>query len=522
MDSKGDERSQPAVNGSDLIVLRRFVQNTAISAVAYALAGVLGLFAVGVIARSYGVAVLGLIVLARTFLPTGIFALIDFGVSESTTQFVARGRVGDWAVASEKVSLLTTIAAVTGVFAAIGLWISAAILTAIFKVAPDQADVFVAILRVTAPLLPITFLGLVAEGALKGFEQYGWLRLTEVGGNALYVVAVYALVWQGAPFEMIAYSYLAMTVAKYLVLAGVLYRAVQATPLRFRSWTASSRRDVLHRCWLMFNNRLAGVFQQTLVPLAIGALYSPAAVGTYDLITRLPRFLKATMAPLHSAILPLSTYIEESSDTRRLQILGRNGLVLPTAVVVPVLVVVALFSEQILKVWVGPQHAGEWPWLALSMFIPAFTVMLGAGQTALMVRSDFLRLNTKLLYLQVAVQYLVTALALVWFRERAFILGWVVSYVVFAPVTAHRVLSYMNLPASLFWEQVGKHALVATILAVVITAGKMFLDPGSLVALMIAGGFSCILAWALSGAIILSGSDRAMFGRFAKAMTRHS
>jgi O-antigen/teichoic acid export membrane protein len=242
----------------------------------------------------------------------------------------------------------------------------------------------------------------------------------------------------------------------------------------------------------------------------------------YDLITRLPRFLKATMAPLHSAILPLSTHIEESSDTRRLQILGRNGLVLPTAIVVPILVVVALFSEQILKVWVGPQHADQWPWLALSMFIPAITVMLGAGQTALMVRSDFLRLNTKLMYLQVATQYLVTGLTLVWLRERAFILGWVVSYVVFAPVTAHRMLSYMNLPNSLFWEQLGKHTLVAAILAVVVTGCKMVLDPGGLTALVIIGGFSCILAWALSGTIVLSGSDRAMFGRFARAMTPHS
>ena len=49
--------------------------------------------------------------------------------------------------------------------------------------------------------------------------------------------------------------------------------------------------------------------------------------------------------------------------------------------------------------------------------------------------------------------------------------------------------------------------------------GKTFLDPVGLVALVVAGGLSCILALALSGAIILSGSDRAMFGRFAKAMT---
>lgn len=503
-------------------MLRRFVQNTAISAVAYALAGVLGLFAVGLIARSYGLAVLGLIVLVRSFLPSGFLALFDLGVSETTTQAVARGRVGDWGAASEKVSLLTAIAAAMGIASGAALWIAAGALATIFKVAPDQAATFVAILNVTALALPIAFLGLVAEGALKGLEQYAWLRLTEVGGNVLYVAAVYALVWRGAPFEWIAYSYLAVTVAKYLVLAGVVWRAASATALRFRAWNAASRRDVLHRCWLMLNNRIAGIFQQPLVPLAIGALFGPTEVGTYDLITRLPRFLKTTMAPLHSAILPISTHIDAATDTRRLQILGRNGLVLPGAIIVPILVVTALFSGEILKVWVGPQHADQWPWLALSMLIPAITVMLGAGQTALMVRSDFLRVNTRLLYLQVGLQYLVTGLGLFWLRERAFILGWVVSYVGFAPVIAHHMLSHMKLPRSLFWEQLGRHVLVGSILAGLVVVSKIFFDPGSLIALAIVGGLACIVAWGLSGAIILSGSDRAMFGRFARAMAPRS
>ena len=503
-------------------MLRRFVQNTAISAVAYALAGVLGLFAVGLIAKSYGLAVLGLIVLVRSFLPTGFLALFDFGVSETTTQAVARGRVGDWGVASEKVSLLTLVAATVGIFSGIAVWIAAGSLAAIFKVPPDQVAAFVAILKVTALVLPISFMGLIAEGALKGFEQYGWLRLTEVGGNVVYVVMVYALVWRVAPFEWIAYSYLAVTVTKYLVLAIVIYRAAFGTPLRFCWWAASSSKDVFHRCWLMFNNRIAGTFQQTLVPLAIGVLYGPAEVGTYDLITRLPRFLKTTMTPLHSAILPISTHIDEATDTRRLQMLGRNGMVLPAAIVVPVLVVVALFSEEILKVWVGPQYSNQWPWLALSMLVPATTVMLGAGQTALVVRSDFLRLNTRLLYLQVVLQYLITGLGLVWFRERAFILGWVLSYVAFAPPIAHHVLSHMKLPSSLFWKQLARHVLVGSILACLIIVSKMFFDPASLISLAIVGGLSCIVAWVLSGAIILSRSDRAMFGRFARAMAPRS
>ncbi|MCF6751027.1 hypothetical protein, partial [Escherichia coli] len=158
----------------------------------------------------------------------------------------------------------------------------------------------------------------------------------------------------------------------------------------------------------------------------------------------------------------------------------------------------------ILRVWVGPQHADQWPWLALALFVPAVTVMLGAGQTALMVRSDFLRTNTHLLYLQVLTQYIVTALAAAWLRERAFLLGWAISYVLFAPIVAHRMLSFMSLPNSLFWQQLGRHVLVAAILAAMAVGYKMYAAPPTLLALTLVGGLACIAAWALSIGLILS------------------
>ena len=214
-------------------MLRRFLRNTAISAVAYGLAGVLGLLAVGAIARSYGLAVLGLIVLARTFLPTGILSLIDFGVSETTIQAVARGRVGDWIAANERVSFLTLIAGSTGIVSGIALWMAAGGLRSFSRLLPIRSKRLSTFLRVTAMVLPLAFLGLIVEGVLKGFEHYGWLRATEVGGNAAYVVAVYVSVWHGAPFGWIAYSYLVMIVAKYVVLIAVVWWVTRNTSLQF-------------------------------------------------------------------------------------------------------------------------------------------------------------------------------------------------------------------------------------------------------------------------------------------------
>jgi O-antigen/teichoic acid export membrane protein len=308
-------------------------------------------------------------------------------------------------------------------------------------------------------------------------------------------------------------------VGKYLVLIAMMVPAARQTPLRLAKVGADSRRDVLQRCWLMFNNRIGGGLQQTIIPIAIGALYSPLEVGTYDLVMRLPRFMKTLMSPLYSAILPISTYIDETTDTRRMQILGRNGMVLPGAIVIPALAVMALFSQDILKVWVGTEHSGEWPWLALALVPAAMTVTLSPGMTALMARASFVRIGNRLLYLQVLVQYAVTLIFLSWFREMAFILGWVVSYVLLSPAIAHYMLREMGLKGSLFWEQLAKHLAVTAILAAVIVPCKLYLATDGLLRLAVAGGVSCLLAWSLSATIILSCSDREMFGRFARAMT---
>lgn len=500
-------------------MLRRFAHNTAISTVAYGAAGVLGLVAVGAIAKAYGLVALGVIVLARSFLPSGFLALVDFGVSDLVTQSVVKGRAGDWTTANGKIALLSAVAATTGIISAVAVWFSAPYLAYAFKVAPDQAEAFVSIMKVTAIFLPIAFCGLIAEGILKGFEQYGWLRTTEVVSNVIYVASVYLFAWQRVSFEWVAYSYLAAVVGKYLALAIVVLLAVRQTPLRLHSWSKESRADVIHRCWLMLNNRIAGTFQMTLIPLLIGALYGPVGVGTFDLLTRLPRFLKTVMSPLYSAILPVSSQIQEMTDLRRLQILGRNGMVLPAALVVPILVVIGLFSEDILHFLAGPEHRGQGVWLAVALIVPAATITLGAGQTALMLDADFLRTNTRYLYLQVVVQYVFTALTLVWLQERAFILGWAVSFVVFSPFIARRLLLAMHLPNRLFWEQVGRQVIVAAILVIGVLAYRAYAKPEGIIQLMVAGGLSCVAAWGLSASLILSAQDRAMFGRFTKAFT---
>ncbi|WP_354270618.1 hypothetical protein [Bradyrhizobium japonicum] len=61
---------------------------------------------------------------------------------------------------------------------------------------------------------------------------------------------------------------------------------------------------------------------------------------------------------------------------------------------------------------------------------------------------------------------------------------------------------------------------MAAVLAAGTIAYKTYSTPYTLPALIIVGAIACLAAWVLSVALILSQSDRAMFGKFARALTQ--
>ena len=502
-------------------MLRRLAQNTAISAVTFGITGALGLLVVGVIVRAYGLSAFGLIVLVRNLLPVGFLALIDFGVSETTTQAVARARGGgNWVVAGEKVALLLAGAFCIGLLSGCTLWFGASSFAALFRVAPEQAAVFATMVRLTGLALLIAFPGLVFEGILKGFENYGWLRLVEIVGIGSYVAAVLAIVSEGMAYQWVAYSFTTMIICKYLVLGLVAWRVARNSPLRFHHATIDSRRDLSRRSWLMFAGRIVGILQNQLPPLAIGMLLGSGAVGIYDVLTRLPRFLKSVLGLLSSAILPVSARVEEASDTGRRQMLARSGFVLPAAIAIPGLTVVGLFSQEILTHWIGVSAAAHWPWMSLMLLVPAVGVLLGSSQTALLIRPDFLRATLKLVFLQTAIQYAVTLAFLSTLDQFAFIFGQVLASVTFTPLLAKRIFDEWEMPLGLFWNQLARHTANAAILVAAVAMIKFLLAPLGLYELTIVIGLCCVAGWGLSYAIVLSSGDRAMFGRVLRSLHR--
>ena len=441
------------------------LKNTIVSAVAYGGVAALNLLLVPVLVAAYGLDTYGLIVLARVFLPSG-FAIADFGLSETGTIVVARARAtGSWDSASPQLSLLLALSIVIALVMGILLLFSSTLLPAWLNVPDAHRDSFARLIWITALSLLVFYPALLLEGMVKGYERYTLLRTLEVGATLAYVVGALILVRAGDSYISVAYVFLATAGTKYIVLTVCALPTFRQISWRFDWSNVEARAEVRRRSTLMVQNKLLGVLQMQLPPLAIGLIVGPAGVGTYDVLTRVPRAMKSVLSLLTAALLPLSARLDEGGDYTRMRALGTAGFSIVPVVAFPALIGAAVFAPELLHVWLGPGLVHLWPWLALMFVVPALNALLNFGQTLMQVRADFLSRSNRLTAVQIAGQYVISLALVPWLRERAFIAGQVAAQFAAFPWHLALQLREQGIRFLTVGRLLAKHGILALALA---------------------------------------------------------
>lgn len=407
-------------------MLRKLLADTAITAAAFLVASVVGLLLVPVLIRAYGLSGFGLIVLARLLLPAGALGILDFGISEIATQAVATACAsGGWSTARVRLRLLAmmTVALMTVIATAtfflvpqINVW---------FKVPPEAHESFMYLLRATAIALPGLFVGLLAEGIIRGFQRFSILRVTEVGLTLIYATAVLIGAWLDRTYVWPAWAFLAMQVVKAIIF-GVL--ALRLLPRGGRvEFGAVATLYVWERARLLFTARILGNLQHQIPTLLIGLIVGPAAVGIYDSILRLPKFAKSALAVIGSTVMPAAIRLDAAGDHGRLQAIGRVTISVLPWLIFPPLAAVAAFSGDVLNLWLGPEFVRYAPWLAVFLLVPAFNTIISFQNNTLLNRPEYLRGNNRIALVQSVLQLILSLVLVRWLAQNAFILGQVVA-----------------------------------------------------------------------------------------------
>jgi O-antigen/teichoic acid export membrane protein len=410
-------------------MFRRLILNTAISTLVFVAVSVIGLLLVPLLIARYGLAGFGLITLARLFVPSGVLGLLDFGVSEVATQIVARSRQnGAWAIAGGQLTLLAIGSLAIGLLAGASLILASGSLTVLFHVPEHWADAFARVLTITGLCLPLLFVALVSEGLLKGFEMYGPTRLMELGGTVTYAGITLWVLHARLPFEAVCLGFLAGQVLRAIL--GMIVAAFvsrRSELLRLSRWDAASAREVWDRCRLMVYGRLIGSLQGQAPALLVASLVGPTGAGAYDVLTRLPKFLKSIFGLLNSTLLPVAVRLDTAGDREGARRMTRLGWLLLVLLTFPGVGAAMTFSREILGLWAGSQVIDLWPWLTLMFVVPALLALESFGKTIVMYKLDVARQLNRVTTVQVAIQISLSVALASMLAERAFVLGQVVA-----------------------------------------------------------------------------------------------
>lgn len=489
-------------------MLKKLLADTAITAAAFFIASVVGLLLVPVLIGAYGVAGLGLIVLARVLVPAGALGILDFGLSEIATQSVAGARAtGDWGTAKARLRLLAVLTAVLVLLVALAIHLLAPQINQWFKVPPaEQAD-FARLIRATAIALPLLFAGLVFEGIIKGFERFSVLRITEIVSTLAYAALVLLGIRLGKDFTWPAWAFLGMQVgraAAFGVIAARLLPAGKGAPI-----DGAIRQYVLERGRLLFTARVLGTLQHQAPTLLIGVLVGPAAVGIYDAILRLPRFAKSALSIIGTTLMPAAMRLDAAGDHDRLQAIGRVLISVLPALILPPIAVLAVFSGDVLKLWLGPDFVPHAAWLAAYLVVPALNTLVSFQHSTLLNRPDYLRANNRIAVVQTLLQMALSLALVRWMAQNAFILGQVVATLCVFAWQVRLGHSCLHPPQQL---RTRFFAFVASILLAVAAAIAVLPAPVLASAVAAAVAAVCVVAalWLLAARYFLTDEGRAI------------
>jgi O-antigen/teichoic acid export membrane protein len=455
-------------------MLKRLIQNTLITGLSFFFTGLVPLLLVPLFLKQYGLEQYGVLVLVRLLLPTGALAVFDPGLSEAASYAVAKARHDkDWSRCGRYLGGLLKINLLLGALAACALGLAEPLLAGLFGISVPLRPGFSHIVYATAVSFPLLLASLVAEGVLKGFEDFKRLRSIDILSVTVYAAAAVGAVWSSLPFEWIALIYILYFVFRTLLIALLARRYLHPRGATMARPRPSEWLELKARCAPLWLNRSIGVPQGYAAPLLIGALAGAAAAGLFDLLTRIPRFLKVVSGILNSAVLPVVLRMDEAGDRAGLQRLMRLGLLGVLSVVTPIVAWGMCFSEPLLRLWVSETYSALWPWQSLMFAWPLINAVTSFSCGALLGRSKFVSALNWIVLGQIGIQLSVSVATFPFFSAKAFIAGQILALSISLPFQLRLVFKDCDLHVREFKRHLGVLAIfaVATAAAFVFEAG---------------------------------------------------
>jgi O-antigen/teichoic acid export membrane protein len=347
-------------------------------------------------------------VLALGWMLMGFFALLDLGIGQATTKYIAEYLArNDYSKLPTLISNSLTAHGLLGLLGACILATIAPLLCReVFKIPAHLTTEAIETFYWLAISIPLVLLAGCLRSVLEATRRFDLVNLVKIPASlANYVIPLVMLSFT----TNLAYVVGIIVVSRALVLAAFWLLTAKVLPdisLSLELEVPVCRRLLAFGGWVTVSNLMAP-FVALIDRVFIAVLVSAAAVTyyvtPYEVVTKLWMFSASMLSVLFPVFSALSI-----TQSERLGVLARRAIHYLLIILTPLVAILLTFSRELLGLWIGPDFsevsAPIAKWLALGVFVNVlaqvpYTILQSTGHGRVVAK---LHIAELLIYLPLA------------------------------------------------------------------------------------------------------------------------
>lgn len=347
----GREVDQVEISGSLI------ARNTIMNLIGQALPLVVGVVTIPMVVHGLGTDRFGLLSLAWVVL--GYFTIFDLGLGRAATKYVAAalGRGEDDQVPQIIWTAVTFQAALGFLGALVLLGITDLLVENVLKIPPELLGEAKDTFHLLALSIPLVLVSSSFSGVLEAAQRFDLVNAVRIPSSIL--TFILPLVGLHLGFGLPGIVALIM-LARVVTLVAFLIMGLRIVP-NLREYSISFARFYSlfsFGGWVMISNLVIPIFVY-LDRFLIGALLTMSAVTFYTVPFDVVNRLLIIPASIASVLFPTFSSLSSCNEKDRINIIVMRSTKYILTVMVPLTVLLLIFSEDILRVWLGNEFAEE-------------------------------------------------------------------------------------------------------------------------------------------------------------------
>ncbi len=448
-------------------VMSNTVINIANTAVSFIIAYVM----TPVILNRMGTEAYGIWVFLGIFSVSGYFSLLDFGFGGATIKYIA-----EYEGTNDREKLQGVVNATLFFFLAAGILgglllylFNAFFFTAVFHIPQHQQTLVSLLVNVIALSFLYQFPALAFSSIIEGLQRYDYLRGVSLMTTIVSNVVIFLFLKSSGGLEfMIATTLIASfaVTALYALVAKLLLPDIHIRLALVKRETFTSLVSLSSK---LFASKIVGLVFNNTDKILIGIFLTVTSQTDYDIVNKLHIILLSLLSMFNQAVLPATSEYAAKNDGSSLRLLLLRMTKYSAAAIVPAYLLMMIFAQQILGVWVGAEFARLAPLVQLYCSHFAITMLVGVSSTMLIGVNRV----EKALYVSVwaaALNLAISVFTIRFFGIAGLMLGTAVAYAISSVMYIVITNKVFNIGQAAFFKSSVWPLLPAT----VVTASALF------------------------------------------------